>query len=156
MKSLMRWNPRNNVEVADPFRVFDAWMDELWRDWPTRFFQTDTARPVLRPAMDVIENDADITIRLDLPGLSEDDVHVELEDHTLTISGETGDTVEKEDDRYHYRERYSGSFQRSLRLPDTLDAEKVDAHFENGVLNITLPKLPQAQPKRIEIKSAKK
>lgn len=153
MKHLMRWNPQNNVETADPFRAMEQVLDDLWRNWPG--FQTDTTRPVLRPAMDVIENDEAITLRIDLPGLSVDDVDVELEDHTLTISGSIGDTIEEEGDRYHYRERYSGAFRRSLRLPNTVDAEKVEASFNQGVLNINLPKLPQAQPKRIEVKSNK-
>lgn len=155
MKNLMRWNPRNEVELADPFRSVEQLFDELWRGWPGRFFQTDTTQPMLRPAMDVIENDNSITVRLDLPGLTVDDVQVEMEDNTLTINGSIGDTVEKEGDRYHYRERYSGSFQRSLRLPNSIDASQVEASFENGVLNIVLPKLPQAQPKKIDIKASK-
>jgi HSP20 family protein len=156
MRSLMRWNPRNEVEINDPFRSVEQLFDELWQGWPGRFIESDTTRPFLRPAMDVVENDDNITIRVDLPGLSGDDVHVEMEDNTLTISGEIGDTIEKEGDRYHYRERYSGSFRRSLRLPNTVDANKVDASFENGVLNVVLPKLPQAQPKKIEIKGNNK
>ena len=156
MKSLKRWNPQSHVERTDPFRAFEEMFNDLWRGgWPSRF-QTDTTRPLLRPAMDVIENDNAITFRLDLPGLSVDDVNVELEDNVLTISGETGDTIEEEGDRYHYRERYTGSFQRSLRLPNTIDGDQVDASFENGVLNIVLPKLAQAQPKRIEVKSQPK
>jgi HSP20 family protein len=155
MKSLMRWNPRNEGELTDPFRSVEQMFDDLWRGWPNSLFQSDTTRPFLRPAMDVVENDDNITVRVDLPGLTSDHVNVEMEDHILTISGEIGDTIEKEGDRYHYRERYNGSFRRSLRLPNTLDADKVDASFENGVLNIVLPKLPQAQPKKIEIKGKK-
>ncbi|MBN1565860.1 MAG: Hsp20/alpha crystallin family protein, partial [Anaerolineae bacterium] len=151
----MRWNPQSNVEVTDPFRAIESMFEDMWRGWPARF-QTDTARPMLRPAMDVIENDNAVTLRVDLPGLSVEDVNVELDDNTLTVSGEIGDTIEEDGDRYHYRERYTGSFQRSLRLPNTIDAEKVEANFENGVLNIVLPKLPQAQPKRIEVKGKKK
>lgn len=155
MKNLTRWNPQSELDVTNPFRAVEQMLDDLWRDWPARGFQTDTSRPVLRPAMDVIENDDSITLRVDLPGLEVDDVHVELEDHLLTISGSIGDTIEEEGDRYHYRERYSGTFRRSLRLPNTIDAEKVDASFDQGVLNIRLPKLPQAQPKRIEVKTRK-
>ncbi len=156
MKSLTRWNPRNEVELSDPFRPIEQLFDEMWRNWPNRFFDGDTTRPFLRPAMDVVENENNITVRVDLPGLGEDDVHVEMEDNVLTIKGEIGDTIEKEGERYHYHERYSGSFQRSLRLPNTIDADKVDASFSNGVLNIVLPKLPQAQPKKIDIKATKK
>jgi HSP20 family protein len=156
MKSLRRWNPRNEVELSDPFRPIEQLFDEMWRNWPNRYFDGDTTRPFLRPAMDVVENENNFTVRVDLPGLNEDDVQVEMEDNVLTIRGEMGDTVEKEGERYHYRERYSGSFQRSLRLPNGIDADKIDASFENGVLNIVLPKLPQAQPKKIDIKATTK
>ena len=155
MRSLIRWNPRNEVEINDPFRGFDQMFDDLWRNWPSRFF-SEGGTGLLRPAMDVIESDKDLTIRVDLPGLKPDDVKVEVEDNTLTVSGEVGDTVEKEGDRYHYRERSYGAFQRSVRLPGTVDTDKVDATFENGVLNIVLPKLPQAQPKQIAVKADKK
>ena len=155
MRSLIRWNPRNDVEINDPFRGFDQMFDDLWRNWPARFLSEGTTG-MLRPAMDVVENDKDLTLRVDLPGLKPDDVKVEVEDNTLTISGEVGDTVEKEGDRYHYRERSYGSFQRSVRLPSTVDTDKVEATFENGVLNIVLPKLPQAQPKQIAVKANSK
>ena len=155
MRNLMRWNPRSDVEVNEPFRSVDEIFDEMWRGWPFRF-QSDTTRPMLRPAMDVIENDTDLTIRVDLPGLKPEDVNVQIEDNALTISGEMGDTIEKDGDRYHYRERSYGSFQRTLRLPNTVDGDKVEAAFEHGVLTVTLPKLPQAQPKQITIKANKK
>lgn len=155
MRSLIRWNPRRETTLADPFRVIDEWFDELWRGWPS-LFDSDARRPLLRPAMDVVENDKEVVIRIDLPGMKPEDVKIELEDDVITISGEMGDTIEKEDDRYHYRERSYGAFQRSLRLPNTVDKDKVEASFENGVLNITLPKLPQAQPKQITVKASKK
>jgi HSP20 family protein len=157
MANLIRWNPRNALDITDSLRGVEQFMDELWRDWPWsgRFFQPDMARPMLRPAMDVIENDVDLTIRVDLPGLKPDDVQVEVENGTLTLRGQMGDTIEKEDDHYYYRERSFGTFQRSLRLPDTLDTDKVDATFDNGVLTLVIPKLPQAQPRQIEVKKAK-
>lgn len=155
MRSLIRWNPRNEVEVADPFRAFDQMFEDLWRNWPARFFSEGTTG-ILRPAMDVIESDKEVTIRVDLPGLKPDDVKVEVEDNTLSVSGEVGDTVEKEGERYHYRERSYGAFQRSVRLPSTVDTDKVEATFENGVLNIVLPKLPHAQPRQITVKANSK
>ena len=155
MRSLMRWSPRNELESNDPFRAFEEMFDEMWRGWPSRY-APESARAMIRPAMDVVENDNDYTVRVDLPGLSPDDVSVEIEDHTLTISGEMGDTVERESDRYHYRERRYGSFQRSVRLPNSVDTEQIDASFENGVLNVVMPKLPQAQPKQIAVKAREK
>jgi len=83
-------------------------------------------------------------------------VRVEVENDTLTISGEMGDTIEKEGERYHYRERRYGAFQRSVRLPNTLDTDKIEANFENGVLTVVIPKQPQAQPKQITVKAGKK
>ena len=152
MRNLIRWNPRTDVQTNDPYRSIDEMFDDLWRDWPSRFF-SDTARPMLRPAMDVVEGDKEFTIRVDLPGLKADDLKVEVQDGLLTISGAVGDTIEKEGDRYHYRERSYGAFQRSVRLPNTVDHNNVEANFENGVLNVVLPKLPQAQPKQITVKT---
>lgn len=151
MSNLIRWNPQRETDV---FRPFDQLMDDLWRNWawPGRI-QTDTAFD-LRPAMDVIENDKSVTVRIDLPGLKPDDVHVEFQDDMLTISGQMGDTVEREGDRYHFRERRYGTFRRSLRLPNAVDGDKADANFEDGVLSIVLPKRPEAQPKQIAVKKA--
>ncbi len=151
MRSLTRWNPRDELEMLDPFQALEQMLGEMWSGRPR--YESETARPMLRPAMDVIEGENDLTIRIDLPGIQPDDVKVETEDNILTVSGEMGDTIQHEGDRYHYRERRYGAFQRRVRLPNTLDSEKVDAAFDNGVLTITLPKQPQAQPKQIEVKS---
>jgi HSP20 family protein len=122
-------------------------MNDLWR---TRY-ANDTARPVLRPAMDVVENDGVVNVRLNLPGVNPDDVNIEIDGDLLTISGELGDTVEQEGDQFYYRERCQGAFKRSLRVDDTIDTEHAEATFENGVLTLSLPKLPEAQPKRIKV-----
>jgi HSP20 family protein len=154
MSNLTRWNPRSDLEVTDFFRPFESLMNDLWRNWPTRF-EGEGMGAMLRPAMDVVEDDNTLTVRLDLPGMSPEDVNVEVENNTLTVSGEMGDTMEKEGERYHYRERSYGSFQRSIRLPNTIDTEDIDANFENGVLNITMPKRHEAKPKQIAVKSKK-
>jgi HSP20 family protein len=122
-------------------------MNDLWNG---QRYLTDT----VRPPMDVIENENGINIRVNLPGLSPDDVNIEIEGNLLTISGEVNNHTEKEGERYHYRERWSGSFKRSLRLADTLDTDNVEAVFENGVLNLALPKRPESQPKRIKVETA--
>jgi HSP20 family protein len=142
MANLTRWN-------RDPWRTFD----ELFENWgrTPRYSSDDTARPVLRPAMDVIENDNGLTVRVDLPGLAADDVDVEVDGNVLTISGEMGDTVAQESEHYHHRERCSGAFKRSLRLADFIDTDNVEATYHNGVLTLSLPKRPEAQPKRIAV-----
>lgn len=153
MRSLMRTNPRRDMVQADPFDVFENMINDMWAGWPFRY-ENDANRAMLNPAMDVVENDRSLTVRVDLPGLNPDDVRVEVENDVLTISGEMGDTIEKEGDRYHYRERRMGRFQRSLRLPGGLDADKIDATFTNGVLSIELPKPPEAQRKQIAVKNS--
>jgi HSP20 family protein len=121
--------------------------------WRTRY-NSDTARPVLRPAMDVIEREDALEIRLNLPGIKADEVNVEVEDYVLTISGEINNAIDEENERYTYRERSYGAFQRSVRLADTVDVENIDATYHDGVLSLTLPKLPEAQPKQIAVKMA--
>ncbi len=102
MRSMIRWNPRNEVEVNDPFDTLEQMVDEMWRSWPFRSSRTSSS-PLLRPALDVIENDKEVILRLDLPGLKPEDVNITIDDHTLLISGQVGDTIEREGDRYQVR-----------------------------------------------------
>jgi HSP20 family protein len=106
------------------------------------------------PRVDVTENDKEIKVAAELPGLTEKDVEVSLSNGTLTISGEK--KVEKEDkgENYYRLERSYGSFQRVIPLPTEVEADKVEATFKNGVLQITLPKLhPEEGVKKIQIKT---
>lgn len=154
MVNLVRWTPG---KLPGDARSFDQLFDELWRSAWTNWlapFDTDTARPVLRPPMDVIEDENGLTVRVDLPGLTAEDVKVEVEGDVLTISGEFKTPEEREGLSYHLRERCAGSFRRSLRLSDTVDVEHIAATFENGVLTLALPKRPEAQPRRIEVRTA--
>jgi len=103
------------------------------------------------PAMDLVESEGEFVLRADLPGLSEDDVKIELEDSTLTISGERKSESQTERDGYLRVERATGSFQRSLTLPKGVDPEAVTARFDRGVLEVRIPKPEQRKPRRIEI-----
>lgn len=135
MTHVIRWVPRNTV----------ATRNNPWRDDLNKF---------LRPAMDVIENENDVTVRINLPGLNPDDIDIQVEDDLLTISGEIKTSEEQENERYHYRERSYGTFKRSLRLADTIDTDSIDATYENGVLALVLAKRPETQPKRIKVETA--
>lgn len=150
MANMVRWTPTRNPRTLD--RVFD----DLWRStWQQPgHVATDTSRPLLRPAMDVAENDDQVIVQIDLPGLSAEDVTVEVEDDLLTISGERSDSRDAEQEQITYRERRYGIFKRSLRLGDQIDAANVDATFANGVLTLVLPKKPEAQPQRITVQTA--
>ena len=106
------------------------------------------------PAMDITENADSLTITAELPGMTQADVQVEIEDNVLTLRGEKKAEHEKEDAKgdVHVWERTYGGFQRSFLLPRTVDVEKVDAGMKNGVLTLTLPKTPQARGRKIEVK----
>lgn len=107
------------------------------------------------PNVDVIEKDGSLSIRADLPGLTKNDVHVDVTDELITIQGERKKDFEEERGGVYRRERTYGSFYRSLPLPKGVKPEQVKATFENGVLQVTMP-APTAKPaaKRIEIQDA--
>ena len=107
---------------------------------------------VLRPAMDVEEDENQIAIRLELAGIAKEDVNLTLEDGVLTVSGEKKSDRKVDEKNYHLVERSFGSFQRTLTLPSGVDATRAEATFENGVLVITVPKAEAAKPRKLEIK----
>jgi HSP20 family protein len=103
------------------------------------------------PAMDLLETADHFVLRADLPGMTQDDVKIELEDSTLTVSGERRSEHEDKQEGYYRVERAFGSFSRSLTLPKGIDADAVTASFENGVLEIRVPKPEERKPRRISI-----
>src|SRR4051812_43278174 len=103
------------------------------------------------PAMDLVETEDHFVLRADLPGLSEEDVNIEVEDRVLTVSGERKAEHETTKEGYHRVERAFGSFARSLTLPEGVDAEAVTASFDRGVLEIRVPKPEQRKPRKISI-----
>lgn len=108
------------------------------------------------PQVDVTENDQEIKVAAELPGLTEKDVEVSLANDMLTISGEKRAEKEDKGENYYRMERSYGSFQRTIPLPTEVEANKVDATFKNGVLTVTLPKSAQAvqNRKKIAIKAS--
>jgi HSP20 family protein len=122
---------------------------------PYRLFNTP-AQPTaaLRrwlPATDVVEREDSYALHVDLPGLAEEDVKIEVADRVLTISGERKSESESEKDGYRRIERAFGSFSRRLTLPEGVDAETISAKFDRGVLEVSIPKPEQRKPRRIEI-----
>lgn len=123
----------------------------LFEDTLNRFFnEPATARPWC-PAVDISEDEDSVLLSADIPGVQMEDVEIKLEHGTLTLSGSR--EFKKQDDKggYHRIERSYGSFHRAFSLPDTVDAEKVAASFDNGVLTITLPKKEVAKPRTIKV-----
>ena len=103
------------------------------------------------PAMDLLETDDQFVLRADLPGMTQDDVRIELEDRVLTLSGERKAEHETKKEGYYRLERAFGGFSRSLTLPEGVDPERVNASFDKGVLEIRIPKPEVRKPHRIEI-----
>ncbi|MBZ0310340.1 MAG: Hsp20/alpha crystallin family protein [Anaerolineae bacterium] len=145
MNKMMRWDPMR--EAMELRRTFDRLFLDSQNGGSSRPF-------VARPALDVIEHEDHLIARLDLPGVAPENVNVEIKEGVLTISTEVSSDETHEQANYAYRERYQGSYQRQLRLSDAIDTESVNASFENGVLTLTLPKKPEAQPIRIPVKGS--
>jgi len=105
------------------------------------------------PRVDIVESENDFKLHADLPGLAKEDIKIQVEDGVLTVSGEK--KVEKREEkngRYRHLERSYGAFARSFSLPDNIDTSSVDAHYKDGVLELTLKKTEVAKPKAIEVK----
>jgi HSP20 family protein len=104
-------------------------------------------------ALDVAEKDDAFLVTASVPGLKPDDLDITITDNVLTIKGETKSDETIEEEQYHLRERRFGSFGRSISLPVTVDADNVEANYEDGILTLTLPKAEEARPHRIAIKA---
>jgi HSP20 family protein len=143
--ALVRWDPVRELDSlqSDMNRLFDRFFE-------TRPANGGAARRWL-PAMDLVETEDSLVLRADLPGMTEDDVDIEVKDGTLTVSGERRSESEDKKEGYHRVERAFGRFSRALSLPDGIDASKISAAFDNGVLEVTIPKPEETKPTRIEI-----
>lgn len=146
MTSLIRWDPAR--EMTHMRQLMDRMFDESWLDAPMRWNRPEG----IALALDMTEDTDAYTVKASIPGVQPDDVDITLTDNVLTIKGETRHEEETEEQNYHLRERHFGAFTRSIRLPMPVDADNVDASYENGVLTLRLPKLETVKPKRIAVK----
>jgi HSP20 family protein len=161
-----REKPAGGGEIAtrypDPFgmlrsevdRLFDTFFSGGLPTFPSSFGSGVSRSSMLVPRVDVKETDNEIIDEAELPGAEEKNISLTLQNGLLTLQGEKKVAYDEEKENYRVMERSYGSFQRSLRLPDMVDEDKVEARFENGVLRVTLPKRPEAggPPRRIDIK----
>lgn len=148
MTTLMRWNPmREMISLRDEMnRLFERAFDDM----PTRQWPPATSWGL---AVDVVENDEGFAITASVPGVDPDDLEITIADNVLTIKGEfkADETIEEE--KYHMRERRYGSFGRSISLPVPVDADGIEASYQNGVLKLTVPKAEEVKPRRIQIQA---
>ena len=138
----------------EPLRELGTLQSEMNRLFNTVFDGPAPSGATMRrwmPPMDLVESGEDFVLRADLPGMSEEDVKIELEDSTLTISGERKAEHEAQGEGFYRVERATGAFSRSLTLPKGVDPEAVSARFDRGVLEVRIPKPAERKPRRISI-----
>jgi HSP20 family protein len=144
--ALVRWEPVREISSIqnEVNRLFNTFFDT-----PVGAGEGSTRRWL--PAMDVVESEDHYVLRADLPGLSEEDVNIELDGNVLTVSGERKSEHEERREGYHRVERASGAFARSLTLPDGVEPDAIEASFERGVLEVRIPKPEQRKPHRVRV-----
>jgi HSP20 family protein len=144
---LMRWNPMRDVFG------FGHRMNHLF---------DDVFRPVARedgglsmwngyPTVDIYDNDENIVITAELPGIDKTDIVIDVKDGVLTLKGERSFDNEVKEEKYYCRERTFGKFQRAFRLPADVDPEKINADYKDGILKIDIPKPEEQKPKKITV-----
>jgi HSP20 family protein len=146
--ALIRWEPVAELGTIqnEMNRLFNTFFDQ-----PNQTGRTNGASRRWLPAMDLVETAEHYVLRADLPGLAEEDVNVQLEDNVLTISGERKTETDIHQEGYYRLERAFGTFSRSLTVPDGVNPDHVQAHFERGVLEIRIPKPEQKKPRTVQI-----
>lgn len=149
MAAIITRTPRNMTVVERPLSLFDEMARDLWYSWPF----ARTYRTGLTPRIDMYEYEDELVIRAELPGVHKDNLDVSIDGDMLIIKGEKKEKEEvSENANYYFCERSMGSFTRSISLPFPVDFDKVSSTFENGVLEIRLPKTAEVKAKHIEVK----
>jgi HSP20 family protein len=145
MTVLTRW---------EPFREFTTLQDRMNRLFRDSFGDArDEALTTsnFAPPVDVYEDEHNIVLKIEVPGIDEKDIDVRIENNTLTVHGERKFEKEEKEENFRRVERQYGSFTRSFTLPNTVDAEKVQAHYDKGILKVQLAKKAEAKPKQIQV-----
>ena len=139
-----------------PFREVSRLRNEMDRLWDDYFGPGRRAlRPLEEawlPLVDVSETGDKITVKAEIPGMEAKDIEISMVGDTLTLKGEKKAEREEMEENYHMVERSYGSFSRTMKLPSTVDADKVEATYKNGVLTVVLPKREETKPRQIEVK----
>ena len=139
----------------DPFREFVTLQDRmnrLFRDsYGSEGREEALTTTTFAPPVDVYEDEHNIALKIEVPGIDEKDIDVRIENNTLTVHGERKFEKEEKEENYRRVERQYGSFTRTFTLPNTVDAEKAQADYDKGVLKITLAKKAEAKPKQIKV-----
>lgn len=165
MNPLTKWNPFGKADESEEWGPLSRWsparemeqlesrMQRLLRNWPTL---PEPGEPLAvadwSPQVDITEDDKEYLVKVEVPGVRKEDLKVRVEGGTLSITGERKSEKEEKGKKFHRIERAYGSFERSFTLPQDADATKVSSAFTDGMLQVHLPKTPNAKPKAIEVK----
>jgi HSP20 family protein len=143
---LRRWEPFREL------RQIQENMDRLWRSFGPGKGEAGNVENWAIP-LDVVQQGDNVIVKASVPGVNPEDIDVSIENDVLIIKGQTKEEREHQEGNYLMRERRRGSFYRALRLPDTLDSDQAQPHYEHGVLSITFPRLESKRAKRLHITS---
>ena len=153
MNHIIRRSPSRSLALVDPFYRTGSMIDEMeamarnmWDTWDPIVFRT-----TITPGVDVYEEKDELVAKAEFPGVEKEDLEVHLDDGVLTIKAEKKTDETSEETTYYTRERYYGKYCRSITMPFKVDADKISARFENGVLEVRLPKAEEVKPKQIDI-----
>ena len=138
----------------DPFRELSSLQNRvngLFQDYGRVGQDEVSTTASFVPAVDVYEDEHKVRLKLEIPGVGQDDLDIQVENNTLTVRGERKFEKEEKEENFHRIERRYGSFTRTFRLPNTVDGEKVDATYDKGILKISLAKRAEAKPKQIKV-----
>ncbi len=140
----------------DPFREMmnlRTQMDRMLSDWPNTLASMSEGElgGLQRLPLDMSESEQAYIVRASIPGISPEEMEISIQNNILTIRGETKNEEERQGERWHLRERRTGQFQRTITLPNNVDANQVGAIYENGVLTLNLSKTEEAKPRRINV-----
>jgi HSP20 family protein len=155
---LERWRPRRDIRAWGPFRELEDWERrfEGMFGHPLRPMWWRAGEEGWMPAVDMFEKDDKFVVKADLPGMKEDDIDVSIVGDTLTIKGEKKTETEVKEENYYRSERAYGSFLRSIPIPSGVDSSKIEANYENGVLEVTMLKAAEIKPKKVSVSAKKK
>jgi len=146
---LIRWNPETDLLRNRMDRLFNQMLGDVWGA-PVATEEVSTRR--WSPVVDIRETEDALMLTAELPGLNKDDVQITLENNVLTLSGERSFEKESKGETFHRIERSYGAFSRAFTLPANVRTDKVAAVFADGLLHVTLPKVEESKPRKIEIK----
>jgi HSP20 family protein len=159
--TMERWRPRRGLVPWRPFRELED-MERRFEDvfgWPALpavWRRIPMADIGWAPAIEVFEKEDKFVVKAELPGMKEEDIDVSVVGDILTIKGERKAESEVKEEDYYCCERSYGSFSRSIALPSSVNAEKIEASYEDGVLEVSLPKAPEAKEKKVTVTAKKK